>query len=197
MRRAVRWARRLCFATSAACLVAAVLPSGAHAVAASEEGRPTVYVGYAAAAAIHQRADKEGGIAATAEPFYSSYPEALSIFGSDITSARASTYYPGATLPGLGGIGCGQIFAFPVICPPPAYPFTVTAPTGDGKPDGATPTSQQLPPDGSGPLVIDATFAKAHADRAFASADAANGGARQGVGAGTAASVLAFRKAVA
>ena len=47
MRRAVRWARRLCFATSAACLVAAVVPSGAHADTTSEQGRPSVYVGYA------------------------------------------------------------------------------------------------------------------------------------------------------
>ncbi|MCU1464014.1 MAG: hypothetical protein JWO37_4089 [Acidimicrobiales bacterium] len=192
----VQWVRRLCFATSAVCLVAAVVPSGAHADPVSD--RPTVFVGYAAAAAIHQQFDKVGGVAATAEPIYTGFPEALSVFGNDLSSGRASTYYPGATVPGLGGIGCNQVPGvnqIPGLCPVPAYPLSVTVPTTDGKTDASSTGSQTI--GAGGPLTITATSAVAHADRVYASAAAENGGAKQGVGAANAAAVLAFRKAVA
>jgi hypothetical protein len=196
MRAALQWARRLCFATSAACLVAGVVPPGAHAQTNPEEGRPSIYTAYGAAAGIHQQTDKIGGLAATAEPAYSSYPEALSVLGSDITNARASTYYPGTTLPGLGPLLCNQVFQnTEPLCPPPAYPISVAAPTTDGKPDGASTTTQELGT--GGPFVISATSAKAHADRLSASAEALNGGAKQTTQASTAGAVLSFRRAVA
>ena len=192
---AVRWIRRLCFLTSAACLVAAAMPSGAHADTDVEAGRPSIYVGYGAASGIHQETDKGGGIAATIEPFYAGFPEALSILSSDDSRARASTYFPGGTFFGLPALGCGQAGdQIPVVCPPPPFP-TVADTRQAGKADATSTTSQQL---GAGsPQAVSATTAVAHADRTYASADAVDAGSGQTVGSTNAAAVLNFRRAIA
>ncbi|HEY2427998.1 MAG TPA: hypothetical protein VGI06_03635 [Acidimicrobiales bacterium] len=205
------------------CLVAAIvvggaaflLPAGAVASvrtsSAATNAPPTatgvgsapagaIYDGVAAAASVHEQFDAIGGLAATVEPQYDNLPDALTVFNANTSIARASTYYPGATVTGAGLIVCGQVIEpnfpapFTSVCPTPPYPLTAQAPTQKGAADASTPGSQHLT---AGPEAVTAVAATAHADSRYVDATAADG-AFTTAGAGAAgAAVLAFRQAVA
>lgn len=203
----MRTVRRLCFAVAAVLATAAfVLPSGARAdvaaplqIGAAPQG--AIYDGVGAAAAVHEQFDAVGGVAATSEPQYDSLPDAFTVFNSDRPVARASTYYPGATIASLGpGVLCGQVIEpnFGPLAAPcadiPPFPTVAQVPTGSGATDASTPTTQRL---ATGPIQFTATAATAHADHRYADANATDG-AFETAGAGSSASaVLAFRRAAA
>jgi hypothetical protein len=101
-------------------------------------GRPSVFAGLAAASGVFQNTDRNNGLSAVVEPVHSSFPDAMSVFGSDTFTARGSVYYPGATVAGLGSLIC--VAGGPCNLPP--YPLDAIA-------DATHPTvSVQLP----GPL---------------------------------------------
>ena len=198
---------RLCIATAIMVGTAAfLLPSGARAASTPTAGSVgaapagAIYDGVAAASAVHEQFDAIGGIAATVEPEYDNIPDAFTVFNPNSPIARASTYYPGATVSGAGLIVCGQVIEpnfpapFTSVCPPPPYPLTAQAPTQKGAPDDATPGTQQL---SAGPESVTAVAATAHADTHYVDASAMDGAFKTaGAGAGAAA-VLSFRQAVA
>ena len=198
----MRWrrlVRRLSFVFAAVLGVAALTPALAHGDTVDESHRPTVFAGIGAATGVHQEFNGNAGLAATVEPVHGSLPDGLVDFGSDVSRARAATYYPGATVAGLGELWCGQvapIFPFPnPECPLPAFPTTVDVPTPDGKPDASTTTSQDV--SGNGPVDFTASYARAHADRKYASSDAVDSGYDSNGTPAQAAAVLDFRRAAA
>ena len=124
-----RLVRRLSFVFAAVLAVAALTPALAHGDTVDESHRPTVFAGIGAATGVHQEFNGNAGLAATVEPVHGSLPDGLVDFGSDVSRARAATYYPGATVAGLGELWCGQVapvFPFPnPECPLPAFPTSV------------------------------------------------------------------------
>jgi hypothetical protein len=120
-----RIAAGACFAAAALLTAAAFLGPAPRARADADLtiGRPTAYVGIAAASGLFQNTDRNNGISATIEPFYASIPDGLSVFSSDTDTARASAYYPGATVAGLGALLCTA----GAPCGLPSYPLIATA----------------------------------------------------------------------
>ena len=101
----MRWrrlVRRLSFVFAAVLAVAALTPALAHGDTVDESHRPTVFAGIGAATGVHQEFNGNAGLAATVEPVHGSLPDGLVDFGSDVSRARAATYYPGATVAGAG-----------------------------------------------------------------------------------------------
>jgi hypothetical protein len=203
----VRTIRRLCLAAAIMVGTAAfLLPPGSPANAASSPGGPSpapsgaIFDGVAAASGVHEQFDAVGGVAATVEPEYDNLPDAFTVFSSNGPLARASTYYPGATVAGAGLIVCGQVIEpnfpppFTSVCPPPPYPLSAEAPTQKGAADAATPGTQQL---SAGPEQLTAVAATAHADARYVDATATDGGFGTAGAGATGAAVLSFREAVA
>jgi hypothetical protein len=161
-----------------------------------------VFSGVAAATAIHQEANGQSGIGPTSQPFYGSFPDGLSQFSASGTLARGSTYWPGATVNGLGGLLC--VAGFTPGCGLP--PFPLSAQTSGSPPDAHTAASQNLG-GGGAPVTVTALGAAAHADPNLVSTDAVDGGYTLGTGGGGASSAqagralaaasLAFRRQVA
>ncbi|HEX4540622.1 MAG TPA: hypothetical protein VH112_10295 [Acidimicrobiales bacterium] len=185
--RALRWVRRSCLGGAALFGMVALLgPTVAGADSASGGARPGVFSGVAAATAIHQETNGKAGIGPTSEPIYSSFPDGLSQFSDSTLLARGSTYWPGATVNGLGGLlctagatpGCG----FP--------PFPLSAQTSGSPPDAHTASSQNLG-GGGAPASLAALGAAAHADPDGVSTDAVDGGYTLGTGGGGASSAQA------
>jgi hypothetical protein len=172
---------------------------------------PAIFVGVGGAAGYHEQIDATGGgFAPTSEPQYANFPDAFTVFNASTPSARASTYYPGATTAGLGDIICGQVIepnfgppskgtpfqtVIDATCPTPPFPTVTTAPTRSGQADTSTPASQQL--SGAGPASLTAVSATAHADHQSVSGDATDSGFTTTGTAGTASAVLTFRREAA
>src|SRR5207244_1873260 len=174
----LRLVRRLSFLLAAVLVIGALTPALAHGDAVDESHRPTVFAAIGAATGVHQEFNGNAGLAATIEPVQGSLPDGLVDFGSDVSRARAATYYPGATVGGAGELYCGQIAGIflplptSAVCPLPPFPMSVEVPTPDGKTDASSTTSQDV--SGSGPVDFKAGYARAHADRKYASSDAAD-----------------------
>ncbi|HEY3702414.1 MAG TPA: hypothetical protein VGL32_09165 [Acidimicrobiales bacterium] len=183
-------------------LVALLGPTVAGADSASGKAHPDVFSGVAGATAIHQETNGKAGIGPTSEPIYGSFPDGLSQFSASGTLARGSTYWPGATVNGLGGLLC--VAGFTPGCGLP--PFALTAQTSGSPPDTHTAVSQNLG-GGGAPVSLAVLSAAAHADPNLVSTDAVNGGYTLGTGGGGASSAqagqalaaasLAFRRQVA
>ena len=173
--RARRWGRRLCLGGAAA-LGASALLGPALARADDLAGRPAIYAALAGAAGIHQEANSRGNIGPTSEPVYGSIPDGLAVLSSGELKARASTFYPGGTVAGLGGFlasqACGAGFV-PACMPVPAYPLSVQ--TTGSPPDAHADTGQSLG-GGGAPVSLVALRADAHADPSNVSTDAADAG---------------------
>jgi len=115
---------------------------------------------------VLQHTDASTGLTPTSEPVYGSLPDAYSRFGSGASYARSSTYYPGATVLGLGGListagGPGGL---------PGYPFTAVAPN-NGQPDASIPAPTPIGGPGQ-PASAQSATGTAHADVDSATADA-------------------------
>jgi hypothetical protein len=161
-----------------------------------------VFSGVAAATAIHQETNGKSGIGPTSQPFYGSFPDGLSQFSASGLIARGSTYWPGATVNGLGGLLC--VAGFTPGCGLP--PFPLSAQTSGSPPDAHTTVSQNLG-GGGAPVTLTALSAAAHADPNMVSTDAVDGGYTLGTGGGgassaqagqaLAAAALGFRRQVA
>jgi flagellar basal body rod protein FlgC len=183
-------------------MVALLGPTVAGADSTSSQARPDVFSGVAAATAIHQETNGKGGIGPTSEPIYGSFPDGLSQFSASGTAARGSTYWPGATVNGLGGLLC--VAGFTPGCGLP--PFPLTAQTSGSPTDAHTAPSQNLG-GGGAPVSLTVLSATAHADPNLVSTDAVDGGYTLGTGGGgsssaqagqaLAAASLAFRRQVA
>jgi flagellar basal body rod protein FlgC len=185
--RALRWVRRSCLGGAALFGMVALLgPTVAGADSTSGSSRPDVFAGVAAATAIHQEANGQAGIGPTSQPFYGSFPDGLSQFSASGTLARASTYWPGATVNGLGGLLC--VAGFTPGCGLP--PFPLSAQTSGSPPDVRTAPSQNLG-GGGAPASLTALSAAAHADPNLVSTDAVDGGYTLGTGGGGASSAQA------
>jgi flagellar basal body rod protein FlgC len=201
--RALRWVRRSCLGGAALFGMVALLgPTVAHADSSSGSARPDVFSGVAAATAIHEETNGKSGIGPTSQPFYGSFPDGLSQFSASGTLARGSTYWPGATVNGLGGLLC--VAGFTPGCGLP--PFPLSAQTSGSPPDAHTAASQNLG-GGGAPVSLAALSAAAHADQNLVSTDAVDGGYTLGTAGGgsssaqagqaLAAASLAFRRQVA
>jgi hypothetical protein len=203
----VRTIRRLCVAAAVVFGTGAfVLPTGARAdlapsLALGAAPPGTIFAGVGAATSVHEQFDAVGGVAVVVEPEYDNLPDALTIFNGDTQVARASTYYPGAAIATGGPFFCGQVIEpnfgplASITCnPPPGYPLMAQAPTLQGKPDAATPGTQQV---GAGPVNLTAVSATAHADHSYVDAAALDGSFSSAGASQSAAAVLAFRRAVA
>jgi hypothetical protein len=183
-------------------VVALLGPTVAGADSPSGSAHPDVFSGVAAATAIHQEANGQSGIGPTSQPLYGSFPDGLSQFSASGTLARGSTYWPGATVNGLGGLLC--VAGFTPGCGLP--PFPLSAQTSGSPPDTHTAASQNLG-GGGAPVSLTALSAAAHADPNMVSTDAVDGGYTLGTGGGgassaqagqaLAAATLAFRRQVA
>jgi hypothetical protein len=201
--RALRWVRRCCLGGAALFGMVALLgPTVAGAVNNSGGAPPAVFSGVAAATGIHQETNGQSGIGPTSEPFYSSFPDGLSQFSASGLIARGSTYWPGATVNGLGGLLC--VAGFTPGCGLP--PFPLSAQTSGSPPDAHTAASQNLG-GGGAPVALTALGAAAHADPNLVSTDAVDGGYTFGTSGGgassaqagqaLAAAALGFRRQVA
>ena len=185
--RALRRVRRSCLGGAALFGMVALLgPTVAGADSTSGSARPDVFTGVAAATAIHQETNGKSGIGPTSEPFYGSFPDGLSQLSSSGTLARGSTYWPGATINGLGGLLC--VAGFTPGCGLP--PFPLSAQTKGSPSDARTPASQNLG-GGGAPVSLAALSAAAHADPNLVSSDAVDGGYTLGTSGGGASSAQA------
>jgi hypothetical protein len=167
-------------------MVALLGPTVAGADSTSGSSRPDVFAGVAAATAIHQETNGNSGIGPVFEPIYGSFPDGLSQFSASGTLARSSTYWPGATVNGLGGLLCTA--GFTPGCGLPPFPLSVQ--TNGSPADARTSPSQNLG-GGGAPVSLTALSAAAHADPNLASTDAVDGGYTFGTGGGGASSAQA------
>jgi hypothetical protein len=167
-------------------MVALLGPTVAGAVDNSGGTPPDVFSGVAAATGIHQETNGQSGIGPTSEPFYSSFPDGLSQFSDSGLLARGSTYWPGATVNGLGGLLC--VAGFTPGCGLP--PFPLSAQTSGSPPDARTASSQNLG-GGGAPVALTALSAAAHADPNLVTTDAVDGGYTFGTSGGGASSAQA------
>jgi flagellar basal body rod protein FlgC len=167
-------------------MVALLGPTVAGADSTSGSSRPDVFAGVAAATAIHQETNGKSGIGPVFEPIYGSFPDGLSQFSASGTLARSSTYWPGATVNGLGGLLCTA--GFTPGCGLPPFPLSVQ--TNGSPPDARTSPSQNLG-GGGAPVSLTALSAAAHADVNMVATDAVDGGYTFGTGGGGASSAQA------
>ncbi|MES4792854.1 MAG: hypothetical protein C4321_07550, partial [Chloroflexota bacterium] len=182
------WASRLLIGSGVALLaLAAMAPAfAAEKPLDPEAGRPPVWGGEADAIGVVFFADRRAGLTPvkdgfTSEPqsVHGELPEGRSRFDSSgITRARASVFYPGATVAGGAGLVCGELGgAFPEpfatifrICEQNKdYPLSVQADADT--PDAATPGSVGFGRTGD-PLSANAGSARAHAGRDYVATDA-------------------------
>ena len=127
--------------------------------------------GIADTAGVFATADTvQGSVAPTFQTLYGRLPDGLSIYSQNNMSARASVYYPGAAIVGLGPLLCLVAGIPPApfstvlatgFCHLPKYPLYVQADSGN--PDAAVVSP--APAGGAGsPAGIGAGNADAHAD---------------------------------
>lgn len=157
--------RQGCFAAAASVVAWSLLAPGSGAQTAGGPPAGSVFAAVASASGILQHTDARMGLSATSEPVYGSVPDVSATYASGAGRARASTYYPGATVLGLGGListagGPGGL---------PGYPFTAVA--EDQHPDSAIPAP--APIGGAGqPASAESGTAVAHVDASGTRADA-------------------------
>jgi hypothetical protein len=149
-------------------------------------GHPSVFSGIAAATGIHQETNGRTGIGPTSQPIYGSFPDGLSQFSSSTLLGRASTYWPGATINGIGGLLCTAGLTPGCGLPP----FPLSASTNGQPPDVHTSSSQTLG-GGGAPVTVTALGATVHADPNGVSTDATDSGYSLGTGGGGASSAQA------
>lgn len=164
--RTKRHTRSGCFAAAAAVAAWALLAPSSRAAAPVAPPAGANFATVAAATGVLQHTDASTGLTPTSEPVYGSLPDAYSRFGTGASYARSSTYYPGATVLGLGGListagGPGGL---------PGYPFTAIAPS-NGQPDASIPAPTPIGGPGQ-PASAQSATGIAHADADSASADA-------------------------
>jgi hypothetical protein len=159
-----RGIRRLCWAGSGLFAVLAVVPTSgtAHAAPATTLTQlPTSFAGIAYAAGIFQTADRRTGVSATYQTIYGRLPDGFSEYGSEVLQARASVYFPGDAVVGLGTLLCVAAGpGTPGFCNVPKYPLYAQA-------SGSTPdasVASPAPSSGVGPIGVGAATADAHAD---------------------------------
>ncbi len=162
-----RACRRACLAASAVVGTASLTAMGVGAAAQTPSGPPpgVVFAGVASATGVFQHTDGQMGLSATSEPVYGSFPDGLGVYTPDTVSARASTYYPGATVVGLPGL----IATAGGPSGLPSYPFTTTA--DNQHPNTAISSPQALGGSGS-QASAQASTAVAHAAPDLVSTDA-------------------------
>ena len=154
-----------CFAGAGAIVVWSLLVPGSGAEAPAAVPAGAVFASVASATGVLQHTDARMGLSATSEPVYGSLPDVSSTFSSGSGYARSSTYYPGATVLGLGGListagGPSGI---------PGYPFTAIA--DDQHPDGSIPSPAAIGGAGQ-PASAESATATAHVSAAGTTADA-------------------------
>ncbi|GAC1516971.1 MAG: hypothetical protein NVS1B12_00310 [Acidimicrobiales bacterium] len=157
--------RQGCFAAATAVVAWSLLVPGSGAETATAPRAGSVFAAVASASGVLQHTDARMGLSATSEPVYGSVPDVSATFASGAGHARASTYYPGATVLGLGGLigtagGPGGL---------PGYPFTAIA--DDQHPDSSIPAPAPLGGAGQ-PASAESGTAVAHVDAAGTTADA-------------------------
>ena len=158
-------ARQGCFAAATAVVAWSLLVPGSGAETSAVPPAGSVFAAVASATGVLQHTDARMGLSATSEPVYGSVPDVSATFASGAGHARASTYYPGATVLGLGGListagGPGGL---------PGYPFTAIA--DDQHPDSSIPAPAPLGGAGQ-PVSAESGTAVAHVDAAGTTADA-------------------------
>jgi hypothetical protein len=152
--RARRVAARACLAGAAGLALFALVGPVAGQASTS---RPPVYKGVAAASAIHEEENGEAGVGPVYQPFYGTVADAYTVYADSGVLARASTFFPGATVGNPNSLLC-QINCFPI----PAYPLSVQ--TTGSPPQVSESVSQQVGGPGQ-PLSVTAADAVAKASQ--------------------------------
>ena len=157
--------RQGCFVAATTVVAWSLLVPGSGAETAPAPRAGSVFAAVASASGVLQHTDARMGLSATSEPVYGSVPDVSATFASGAGHARASTYYPGATVLGLGGListagGPGGL---------PGYPFTAIA--DDQHPDSSIPAPAPLGGAGQ-PASAESGTAVAHVDATGTTADA-------------------------
>lgn len=170
---AVKVVRRACLAAGSALALLGLglsfVPAQAEAAAGSGSGPSTpapsaefaTFSGIADAAGVFATADgQKGSIEPTYQTFYGRLADGLSEYSTNTLYARASLYYPGAAVVGLGTLLCTLGPNSP-FCSLPPYPLYTQA--DSNTPDGSVNTP--APSGGAGaPVGIGAGNADAHVD---------------------------------
>ncbi|MHB8466650.1 MAG: hypothetical protein ACYDH6_07855 [Acidimicrobiales bacterium] len=162
----MRSARLVCLGAAVLCVFLGLQPSGSPARADSATVTPppaqllTSFAAIAHAAGVFQTVDRSTGLEVTYQTVYGRLPDGYAKYSPQSILGRASVYYPGAAVVGVGSLLCA---AGAPVCTLPPYPLTAEA--SANTPDAAVNTP--LPTGGAGaPVGLGAGNADAHADAA-------------------------------